>query len=78
MASGATLNKGGETVTQDSSDATASVVSWGKVAVAWIGLWLGSLTLSQIVLFLTLIFTVLQIIKVAIELRDRWRRKKGS
>lgn len=46
--------------------------AWFKVAVAWAGAAVGSITLSQFVLFLTAIFTVLQIWKLIRE----WRRER--
>ena len=32
-----------------------------KVAIAWVGVFLGSITLSDLVLFATLIYTIIQI-----------------
>lgn len=50
-----------------------------KVILAWVG-WgiaqVAALSLSQIVLILTGVFTVLQIVKVSLELRDRYRKGK--
>ena len=36
-------------------------VAWAKVAVAWIGALIGTVTLSQIAVVLTIVFTLLQI-----------------
>lgn len=32
-----------------------------KVAIAWIGMFIGSITLSDLVLFATLVYTIIQI-----------------
>lgn len=43
-----------------------------KITVAWMGAVVGSITLSQIVLFLTAIFTILQIWKLIRE----WQKER--
>jgi hypothetical protein len=45
-----------------------------KMSIAWLGTMLGSFTLSEIVLLATLIYTVLNIIKLV---RDLWRTRKA-
>jgi hypothetical protein len=46
-----------------------------KVFVAWVGLIFGGLTLSNVALTLTIIFTLLQIYKLA---RDLWWPRKDK
>lgn len=56
---------------QDSLGAGGDNLAWAKIAVLWFGAWLGTITLSQLVLFATLILTVLQILKTVKEMRKR-------
>jgi hypothetical protein len=54
-------------------------VATAKVAVAWGGLVIGGVTLSEIALLLTIIFTILQIAKlIRQEFRDRRQAKKDA
>jgi hypothetical protein len=50
-------------------------VATTKVAVAWGGLFIGGVTLSDIALLLTIVFTVLQIAKL---IRQEWRDRKQA
>jgi hypothetical protein len=50
-------------------------VATTKVAVAWGGLFIGGVTLSDIALFLTIVFTILQIAKLV---RQEWRDRKKA
>jgi len=51
----------------------ASAYAWFKLALAWFGALLGSITLQHIVLFATLVFTVLQIYVL---IRDKILRRE--
>lgn len=56
-----------------SSEHESGTVAMAKVAIAWLGAFAGSVTLSDVVLFATLVFTCLQIYVLA---RDKlWRRR---
>lgn len=46
-----------------------TIGAWGKIALAWLAYFVGSLTLSNIGVFAALVFTVLQIIVL---LRDKF------
>ena len=47
-------------------------VAIGKLLIAWIGALLGSISLSNVVLFATLVFTLLNIYKLV---RELWFKK---
>ena len=46
--------------------------AFAKIALAWVGAMFGSLTLSNIALIMTIIFTGLQIYKIV---REIWMRR---
>lgn len=50
--------------------------AWFKVAVAWIGVFIGGVTLSQIALVMTIIFSGLQIYKLIRDMRHDRRVEK--
>ena len=51
-------------------------VAWAKIALAWIGALIGSVTLSQIAVVLTIVFTTLQIYKLIRAMRRDARMEK--
>ena len=51
-------------------------IGWAKVAVAWIGLVVGGVTLSTIALILTIAFTSIQIWKAIREIRREMRLER--
>ena len=55
---------------------TDHTVAWLKVAIAWLGVFVGGIGLSQIALVLTIVFTALQIYKLVRGLHRERRLEK--